>query len=86
MSQKTFFSKSLQDVVVDGVCECGHLERDHGGQTVRVGKNMTRVREGGSCCVGKCICSHFVWARWMTATEFAKSLSCKQEERLAESA
>lgn len=82
MSKILFHSKALNDVVVDGVCECGHLERDHGSQMMKIGNENIRVGEGGSCCVGQCGCSHFRWVRWMTATEFSETLPTNQEDRL----
>jgi hypothetical protein len=82
MCGKVFFSQSLNDFVVDAVCECGHLERDHGSQVKDFGTKKIRVHDGGNCCVGICACSHFRWARWITATEFAENVPVKQEERL----
>jgi hypothetical protein len=80
-----FFSKALNDFVVDGVCKCGHLERDHGSQMKKLAKGKDiRVSDGGSCCVGSCSCHHFTWVKWITATEFAETLPSSQIERLVE--
>jgi hypothetical protein len=83
VSDKVFYSIVLSDFVVDAVCECGHLERDHGSQIKPFGLKKIRIHDGGSCCAGKCQCQQFRWLRWMTATEFANNLPLKQEERLA---
>ncbi len=83
MSKILFYSESLEDVVVDSVCKCGHLERDHGSQTHKINGKMIRIHDGGSCCVGKCSCKHFQWDRWVTATEFSNKISANQNERLS---
>jgi hypothetical protein len=85
MSLKIFYSHSLGDFVVDAVCDCGHLERDHGSFLSGKKSNKTRVHDGGSCCVNKCECMKFTWSRWMTISEFLKNFSTNQEKRLAES-
>jgi len=83
MKFNVFFSKALNDFVVGEMCKCGHLHRDHGSQLKKISDQKTlRLAHDGSCCVGKCACKHFRWARWVTATEFADTLPTKQEERL----
>lgn len=69
---KPFFSRQLQDYVVDEMCECGHLKSDHGSLNRRINDRVVRLsRDEGSCCKGKCKCPHFTWERWVTADEAA---------------
>lgn len=82
MCNRVFFSRRLDDFVLDAVCECGHLERDHGSHLKNIGRRKIRLHDGGNCCVESCGCHHFRWARWLTATEFAQNLPAKQEDRL----
>lgn len=82
MCNRIFFSRRLDDFVLDAVCECGHLERDHGSHSKNIGRKKLRLHDGGNCCVESCGCHHFRWARWLTATEFAQNLPAKQEDRL----
>lgn len=87
MANKPFYCHSVNDVVIDGVCECGHLERDHGSRLKVIDKDNTlRESHGGGCCADKCNCPRFTWKRWMTITEFAATLAKKREERMAASA
>ena len=67
---KVFFSNELNDYVVDALCACGHLERDHGSQLKPAGHKKVRLPHDGSCCVGRCPCPKFRWVRWVTATGF----------------
>lgn len=82
MSPKIFYSRELGDFVVDSLCECGHLERDHGSHLI---SGKIRVHDGGSCCVKQCECLKFTWYRWVTIKEFLKNFSTQQEKRLAKS-
>ena len=71
---KVFYSHQCGDYVVDAMCECGHLKREHGSMSTRVGQGkkgrILRRPNEGSCCKGKCPCPRFTWDRWVTATEF----------------
>lgn len=75
MSHKIFYSKMLKDFVVDSMCVCGHLQRNHGSKTIRVNR-VTMVREAndGSCCCGDCPCGQFTWERFVTVTEMERIL------------
>lgn len=84
MAVKAFFSHVLNDFVVDAACECGHLERDHGSQLIPLfEEKKIRIHDGGNCCVGSCNCSHFRWARWVTASEFAENMTINQSDRIS---
>lgn len=90
MSSETFpvfYSHALGDHVVDGVCECGHLEREHGSKLESASDGFSRrLPHAGSCCAGKenrCACKKFRWVRWMTATEFTGRFPVMQRKRLA---
>ncbi len=67
-----FYSKVLKDFVVDGVCQCGHLEREHGSVLTQPDALGTRFREahGGNCVSEECSCPKFRWERWITQSEF----------------
>lgn len=74
------FSKAKGDYIVGSMCECGHLERDHGSQTLRISNNrMLRRPHDGNCCKGKCACKRFTWARFVTLTEMAAMVPSKRE-------
>lgn len=68
---KPFFSNSLQDVVVAAVCVCGHLQTEHGSESKKVGNGkFFRAENEGTCCDKHCSCRRFVWAKWLTETDF----------------
>ncbi len=69
--QKSFFSlRSQEDVVVDAVCSCGHLQSAHGSVCRRVTEDLIlREPHDGNCCAGGCECREFEWSRWTTAEE-----------------
>ena len=74
MSQtvKIRYSKARGDYIVGSMCECGHLERDHGSQTLKLPNNrLLRRPHDGNCCKGKCACRRFTWAKFVTLTEMA---------------
>lgn len=72
MSVKLRYSKAHKDYIVDELCQCGHLRRDHGSKSRRVGESLCRLPQHGNCCSGQCACPRFTWARFVTATEFAE--------------
>lgn len=66
-----FYSKILNDFVVDSLCECGHLESQHGSFLQDIGEEKKiRVNSGGSCCFDKCFCEKFIWMRWVCLEEY----------------
>lgn len=70
---KQFVSVSLGAVVSESMCECGHLERDHGSVLHPLGGGSAfREAHGGGCCCGECRCNKFTWARHVTAHELAE--------------
>lgn len=72
------YSKARGDYIVGSMCECGHLEREHGSQTLSLPNNrMLRKPHDGNCCRGKCFCKRFTWARFVTLTEMAQMVEQK---------
>lgn len=74
-----FFSRQLGDYVTDAMCECGHLQSEHGSLVMRVGlRNLIRSGHDGDCCEGACDCSKFTWVRWVTIEEAADKFVAKK--------
>lgn len=82
MAQRVFFSRELGDYVVDAMCDCGHLRREHGSKLLRISKEqMVRMPHDGNCRHDDdCACERFTWARWVSATEFEAMFQPTQEE------
>lgn len=80
---KPFFNVLMNDYVIDSVCQCGHLERDHGSINHKLKDNiLTRIDDGGTCCVENCKCLHFCWKKWLTLEGFIDNFNSSQEVRL----
>lgn len=83
MNRNIRYSNLRGDYVVDSLCTCGHLERDHGSKTVPlVGSKKLRDAHSGSCCCSDCGCRQFTYARDVTLEEFRANFPRKQEDRL----
>lgn len=81
---KVFYSREVGDFVVDALCECGHLKREHGSLLLPLPHGrMLRLPNDGSCCTRLCVCKRFTWAKWVTATEFEKMISPEKHRELA---
>jgi hypothetical protein len=86
MMRTVFFSRAQGDFVVDELCTCGHLKRDHGSKlkpVCRGSKLKFRLPHDGNCCAGTCPCPHFTFARHIGVEEFLKRFPIKQSKRLA---
>lgn len=70
--KKLFFSRQLNDFVVDEMCSCGHLKSHHGSLLHKLKNAMLREPNDGSCCTGHCGCSQFTFERFVTAEEAAR--------------
>lgn len=65
-----FFSRQLGAMIVDEMCQCGHLHSEHGSKLEALGKDKKlRMPNEGSCCAKNCECLKFRWKRWITANE-----------------
>jgi hypothetical protein len=81
MMGTAFYSRQLGDVVVDEMCVCGHLKRDHGSVLKKIDSEKSlRLPHEGNCCDGECECPHFVWDRWVTASEMEQSITPAQRK------
>jgi hypothetical protein len=79
-----FFSIQLNDLVVEEMCECGHLKREHGSTLTKLSSSISvRNPHGGNCCARHCKCARFIWSRWVTATEMEESITEAQKEEFA---
>ena len=79
MKSLPFFSKRLNDFVVDEACECGHLKSEHGSKTIRLENSMLRMPHEGNCCHNYCTCEQFTWVRYVTASEKAAIVLAQRE-------
>ena len=69
---KAFYSRQLQDYVIDEMCECGHKKSEHGSMLHKMRRKFHRESNGGSCCSGPCKCKRFTFARFITVEELAQ--------------
>ena len=49
--------KEFWDAVVDGLCECGHLQSEHNNEYI----GIPFIKPHGKCT--KCECKKFVWIK-----------------------
>ena len=68
-----FYSRQLQDYVIDEMCRCGHLKSTHGSLLHRIKKSMLRESNEGSCCSNHCECLQFTFVRFVTVEEIVQS-------------
>lgn len=66
---KPFFSKPLNDWIVDEVCKCGHSKKEHGSLVKKVSNGMLRLAEEGNCCSGHCECLQYTFENYITAEQ-----------------
>lgn len=77
----SFYSRERGDYVVDAVCECGHLKREHGSKLRPLGRGRSlRLPNDGNCCAHQCDCERFTWAGWATAEEVESRLAQSKRE------
>jgi len=70
---KVFYSRQLNDFVVNEMCQCGHLKSDHGSLARKIYQTIVRQPNDGNCCSSNCNCdcNQFTFARFVTADEIA---------------
>jgi len=73
--KKLFFSRQLNDYVVDEMCSCGHLKRHHGSLLHKFKSLMVREHSDGNCCSGHCGCPQFTFERYVGIKEAAQLLA-----------
>lgn len=68
---KPYYSRRIQDWVVDEMCTCGHMRSDHGSLLKKLpnGK-MLRLSAEGNCCGGHCECLQYTFARHVGVEEY----------------
>lgn len=71
---KMFFSRQLNDYVVDEMCVCGHLKSLHGSLLHKFSNSMIREHSDGNCCSGRCNCPQYTFERFVAAEEAAQLL------------
>lgn len=69
MFAKNHSSKGSRNVK-ESMCECGHLESEHGSrlQKIDLGRSV-RIEHDGGCCCGQCSCPKFCWNHFVDETE-----------------
>lgn len=85
MKKLPFFSRSLQAVVVDEMCKCGHMKSEHASKVVKVSNSLLRLSNQGGLSSD---CPRFTWDGYVTAEEKAEMLlaqrpACAGRKRVA---
>lgn len=84
MPKIPFYSETHQDFIVAEMCECGHLQKDHGSLNIRLHDTdgrIVRLPNDGGCCNGHCGCDHYRWARWVTSDEYASMIVAQRRHK-----
>lgn len=76
--KKMFFSRQLNDYVVDEMCTCGHLKSLHGSLLHKVKNVMIREPSDGNCCSGRCGCTQYTFQRFVAIEEATQLLINKR--------
>jgi hypothetical protein len=80
-----FYSREHGDWIVEEMCECGHLKREHGSNLLPLGNGRKlRVPNGGNCCANSCDCPRFTWDRFVTISEFIRDHLPENVDELVE--
>jgi len=70
---KVFYSRQLDDFVVNEMCQCGHFKSEHGSLVKKIRQTLLRQPSEGNCCSSHCDCDckQFTFARYVTADEIS---------------